>query len=229
MTFASSNNFTKLPASTVTYRVGGRSYPLLSVKGCIVCESTYRVLIENLLLKGASYKAINDHIPRTGLNEKGNKQITSYWIKKHVEGKHLPLEEEARRAIIERQATEMNLSVIDADKLIDHKTFLKMGIQDVFNRMANREIEPDIKDGIAMSKLIMQMEYDSEERTDDATFHTTIRVLMSAARAIMTSDQYQQYSLTIMNNPEMAQLMAGPMLAEPVIDAEVEEAIDNTH
>lgn len=195
-------------ASSVMYRVGGRSYPLKTVRNCGVCHSTlYRTAVENYLLQGFSFQTIVDRLPAdAGIS------ITS--IKTHANEGHMPLIEDARRAIIERRATELDWNPeTDTDRVVDHVGFLRLALSDVTSRLMSREIEPDIKDGIAIAKALSQIDIDNDTEDRLAMYASLIRLMFEAAQRHMDHQAYQDFSEELMASPAFRSMMGMP---EPV-------------
>ncbi len=197
--------FRDLPQSTVGYRVAGNTYPLKVVKGCKICRTHLRVLIENALLEGRSYEAIASVLPK-------KYNLTGQNIGDHYRNGHLPMEESARREIIERTAKELNLSSMTDEGLVDHKTLLKLVVQDTFTRIAKRELEPDITDGLRAARLLEQMTIDEDDRQAQGDFTRTIRAVMESAKKTMTQEQFQVFSQNIIQDPAMRELMGRPVI-----------------
>jgi hypothetical protein len=121
-----------------------------------------------------------------------------------------------RRVLIERRALELHWDPDEeAARLDDHITFLRLGIHDVMTRMASRQIEPDIKDGIAMSKVLAVIDIDKETEDNLGMYVTGIRVLLESARKHMTAEQYQQFSRDVMEDPAIAALSQNPAHRKP--------------
>jgi hypothetical protein len=191
-------------ASSVMYRVGGRSYALRAVRGCSVCNSPWRAAVENYLLQGHSYQTIASRLPEDANLSRDN-------IKHHFKAGHLPLAEDARRAIIERRATELEWDPdSNADRMIDALGFLRLGLSDVASRMMSREIEPDIKDGIAMAKALSQLEIDDDTEDRLAMYASLIRLMFEAAQRHMDHQGYQDFSQELMDSPVFRSMMGMP-------------------
>ena len=181
--------------SMAVYRVGGHTYPMKVSKTCAVCTSAWRAAIENYVIGGYSYEKIAKEIPEAG--------VTSASVKRHIDSNHLPLAEHAKRRLIERRATELNWDVESgADRLDDHITFLRAGVQKVFSRMAAGEIEPDIKNGISMAKALAALEIGEEvSELRSAQYVEAIRVVLGAVRKHMDNDQFRMFSQEILESP----------------------------
>jgi hypothetical protein len=122
------------------------------------------------------------------------------------------MEESARREIIERTAKELNLSSMTDEGLVDHKTLLKLVVQDTFTRIAKRELEPDITDGLRAARLLEQMTIDEDDRQAQGDFTRTIRAVMESAKKTMTQEQFQVFSQNIIQDPAMRELMGRPVI-----------------
>lgn len=208
---AQSNDFSRgLPTSSVVYRVAGRTYPLKVVRNCVVCRSPYRIYIENALLKGHTYTSIADGLPE-------DCRVKATHIGAHYRNRHMPLEEHARREIIERQAKQLNLSVVEGDRVLTHHAFLQGLVGDVQERIATREIEPSIAEGLKAAALLERMQEVEDSEGELENFRTAIRILMQTARAVMDGDQYQVYSQRLLSDPTLSAMMSGqsrPVVAE---------------
>lgn len=196
--------------ATVMYRVAGRTYPMKVVNGCGVCHSPWRTAAENFIVLGYSFEKASSELPA----EAG---ISAEQLRHHFKTGHLPLQEEARRVLIERRATELHWDVNEeADRLVDHITFLRSGVQDVFTRMQTRQIEPDVKDGIQMARALAQIDIDRETEDNLGMYVTGIRVLMQSARKIMTQEQFALFSRDVMEDPAIQSLIdSGPTHRAP--------------
>ncbi len=193
-----------IPTSSVMYRLGGRVYPMKSTKGCLVCRSPFRAAIENFIILGYSYDKIANSLPSGVGVDKEN-------IERHFKNGHLPLQEDARRAIIEKRATELQWDpAFEAQRLDDHISFLRLGVHDVMTRMVNRQIQPDIKDGIAMANALAKLDLDKETEDNLQQYAVAIRTLLELARETMDTEQYKNFSSKILANDVMRSLMGSP-------------------
>lgn len=194
------------------YRVGGRTYPLKTARGCAVCNShTWRVAIENYVLQGFGYKTIVDRLPEDA-------GITIHQIKNHVTEGHLPLIEDARRAVVEARAAELQWNPeTDAQRVVDHVGFLRLALNDVTSRLMTREIEPDVKDGIAIAKALAQIDIDNDTEDRLAMYASLIRLMFEAAQRHMDHASYQSFSQELMDSPVFRSMMGmGETPAVPV-------------
>lgn len=190
--------------SSVMYRLGGRNYPLKTVRGCNVCRSPFRIMVENSIIAGYSFKRIAEELPAdSGLNAQS--------IHNHFTAKHLPLAEDARRALIEKRAMELDMNPETAvNRLDDHISFLRLGVHDVMTRMASRQLQPDIKDGIAMAKALSQIDIDKETEDNLSQYVTGLRVFLETAREVMDAKQFKEFSTKVLANETIRALMNRP-------------------
>jgi hypothetical protein len=209
------------PAASAMYRIAGRTYPLKTVRNCPVCSSAFRPAIENYLILGYSIASIVQNLPP-------DSAITSAEITRHHKGKHMPLQEDVRRSLIERRATELKWDPeAESRRLDDHITFLRMGVHDVMTRMATRELEPDIKDGIQMARVLAAIDIDSDTEKYLSSYVTSIRIMLELTKEIMSEDQFLKFSHMLMQDPNMARLMSpDPQRSEIVVGNSVTESDD---
>lgn len=201
----SANPFKATPQSTAMYRVGGRTYPLKTSKNCKVCINPMRSAIENALISGYSYGQIKKGLP-------DDIDLTQINIRDHFDRGHLPYQEDIRRRMIEKRAAELNYDVeAEATSLVDSIGFLRNGLAQVVERMATREIEPDVKDGIQMAKILATLDIDQRTESDLAEYATAMRDMFEAARSTMTPIQFGEYSQRVLQSTAMRSLMGKPV------------------
>lgn len=189
--------------SAVMYRMGGRLYPMNSASGCKVCQSFYRVEIERSLLKSYGYATIHRSLPEQGRTELSVRNISDH------AHRHLPVDESIRRAVIEARAREMGVSIEDAEgPLVDHISFAKVGLQKVFQAMAEGSLEPDVKDGIAFATLLLKVEEQAGGGVDDEMMLTGFMQYLKAMRKVCTPEQMQSIGTLLRADPTMKALLA---------------------
>lgn len=213
-------DFPSPPAASAMYRIAGRTYPLRTVRNCQVCSSAFRPAIENYIILGYSIKSIVDNLPP-------DYNITQAEITRHHKLKHMPLQEDVRRSLIERRATELKWDPeAESRRLDDHITFLRLGVHDVMTRMATREIEPDIKDGISMARVLAAIDIDADTEQYLNSYVTSIRIMLELTKSIMSEDQFQKFSRMLMQDPNMARLMGTAQPAEITVGHQTETELE---
>lgn len=131
--------------------IGGRATPLTGSPRCRTCQSPYRAEIERALLGSISKSSVLASLPEGhGLNEN---MIGNHY--RH----HLPARETVHLALVNDRAREIGINLeTHAGSLVDYRSFLKVGLQRTFERLADGEIMPDVKDGIAFAKAIAEID-----------------------------------------------------------------------
>lgn len=191
-----------VPTSVLSYRLAGRLYPVRSSPRCSVCQSRYRLRIEQAILSGHSYRSIERSLP-----EDAAMDHSAIW--RHFDNGHLPLDEHVNRVAVEARAEEIGWSVKDHNEaLADHITLAKVGVQKVFQRMANGEIEPDVKDGVAFANLLLKLEQQEGSDVDHQALIEAFSAYMQAAEAVMTPMQLQEFGQILASNEVMQGLLA---------------------
>jgi hypothetical protein len=195
------------PPAAVMYRLGGRTYPAEVDQGCLVCKSTYRAMVENWLVQGRSYAASARALPSDAM-------LSPRDISRHVRGHHLPLAEDVRRQIVEDRGGEIGRDPeTHAGALGDHITMLRLGVNDVMERMVSRDIEPTISEGIQMARILTAVDQHGEEteREDNSRVQVAaIRAILTLVRQALSDEQYRTFSAQVVADPLVRQLMSTP-------------------
>lgn len=180
--------------STVSYRVGGREYPFRSEPNCLTCQSSYRIEIENALLKGYSYASISRSLPQA--------QLTSDNIFDHVSRGHLPLDEHLRRVVIEQRATELGRDIQRAEGVLtDHIALARLGVQRVIERMQTGDLDPTIADGIQFANLLLRLDEFAGESVDQQAVASSFMAFFEAAKSVMDPAQFTRFGRLLERNP----------------------------
>lgn len=145
-------------ASAMMYEVGGKSYPMRVCVQCKVCNSPYRVQIEDALIAGYGYAAIARSLPEDA-------RINARNINVHRRQGHLPLNLAVRTELIAERVREAGERIEEAAvSVVDQVLLARTVVQRTFERIAAGEIEPDISDGLAAAKLLVQVgQYDGSD------------------------------------------------------------------
>jgi hypothetical protein len=145
--------------SVVEYTIGGRRYPYKSVARCSVCQSQYRMQIEDGILTGRTYQAILRSLPedmapftdRSDAISKANMQT-------HAKG-HMPLDAIIARQTIEMRASDRGRSLDDpSGSMIDNHTLAHEIVRQVGERLARGELKPNLDHALVAQKLLFDEE-----------------------------------------------------------------------
>jgi hypothetical protein len=184
-------------ASIVTYRLGGRDYPLRSATGCKVCSSPARFTVESEIVRGATYTSIARSV--------GN--LTNQNVRNHFLAGHMPLEVEALRRLLERRAEEIGRD-IDAgvDSLVDHVTLARTVVQRTYEGIASGDLNPSVAEGVAAARLLQQAG-DGVEESDRATWVEAFMAYQDTARQVMGPEQFERFGAALGANPLLRALV----------------------
>lgn len=136
----------------MTYRVGGREYPLTRSARCHTCRSPHRRTVEVALVGGASCsEAVQDLPDDAGL--------TSRNVREHLRRGHLPVEHEVVARLVEQEAQRRARQIEDGVSVRTQALALASTTIDLVTaKLVAGELEPTIADGIKMAKLLIHYE-----------------------------------------------------------------------
>ena len=208
-------------ASIVSYRLGGREYPMVAVGSCKVCQSPHRMEIESQILAGRTWgmieKAVKAGDPDCDLSGRN--------IRDHYHNSHLPLEQEVGRRIIERRATQRGADIEKGvDTLIDGLTAAELVVQKGVEALQSGELKPDIKDMLTAARLLETFA-PSEEGADQAAFVEAFMVYHETAAQVMSPQQFEAFGRALSRNPVLKALAARHGGAEADPDGEEDDGI----
>lgn len=186
--------------SVITYKIGGREYPLVTNRQCKVCMSPYRFDIEEHIVLGRVYKKIIEGLPE-------GHGLTTANVKNHYYNGHLPMAVSATREIVERRAEQVGKRIEDAtESLIDGLTLAETVVQKTFERIASGEIEPDLLDGMRAAKLLAQMGTYDQGGVDQHAIVEAFIIYHEAAQEHMTPEEFEAFGDALNSNPVLAAL-----------------------
>lgn len=202
-----------MPPAAAMYRLGGRTYPAVVVRGCQVCHNPLRAMIETHLVTGRSFAAIARSLPPWA-------GVTPSAISRHARNGHLPLAEDVRRQIVVDRSNELGRDPESHEgEMGDYLSFLRLGVADTTERLVRREIEPTISEGIAMAKILAALgvhEADGQAEADERLELQTraLRAILATVRSMLDDASYREFSMRVLADPDVASLL-GPVDAAP--------------
>jgi len=187
-------------ASLATATVNGRVYPIKTVPHCHTCTSPHRREVERLVVQGLPYKAILTRLPAdSGLSEDS--------IRRHVKAKHLPVHDETVERLREQDAVERGEIVAEgAQAEVNHITFARGILRQVERRLADGELQPDLRDGLAAARHLAM--FDLEVGLDTDAISQAIRLVMDEAKNLMSEGQWLQFGKRLASNATLRQLLS---------------------
>lgn len=182
----------------VTYRLGGRDYPLRSVATCKVCNSEARLDVERALAAGATYASIA---------AKTDGAVTAQNVRNHFVGGHMPMEVEALRRLLERRAEEVGRDIeAGVEDLVDHVALARTVVRKAFEGVASGELRVSASDGLAAARLLYQ-DGDGEVEEDKAAWVEAFMIYQDTARAMMGAEMFDEFGRALARNPVLRALV----------------------
>lgn len=188
-------------ASVVTYRMGGRNYPLRSVAGCKVCESPSRFECESQVAAGRTYASVSRSLGR----EAG---LSAANIRAHWANGHMPFQAEAVRRILEERAAERSQDIeAGVDAVVDEVALARTVVHRTFEEIAAGMLRPTVADGVAAARLLHQMGVD-DAGLDRDLWVEAFMAYHDTARQVMTADQFARFGQALAANPLLRSLQS---------------------
>lgn len=186
----------------VNMTVGGKVYPLISAPGCRTCGSEYRMEIESALVKGFSPGQVIKHLPE-GHN------LVERNLRDHLASGHLPLKSAAVQKLAQEESEERSRMVeAGAEVLASHAAFARAVVGRVRDRVASGEIEPNVRDALAATRLLYEFEAEPSALNQD-TLVTAMSRFVEVVKAIVTPDQFAELGRQVNSDPLLKALREG--------------------
>ncbi len=145
-----------------------------------MCNHRLRANVERDILQSYSYASIVRYLdaahPGHGLGVDA--------VRRHLA--HIPLQESVGRVIAEERAEELARNVEEFEgALADHVSFLRLGVQRAYERLATGEIEPTIAEAAAMARILAQLEAQAGPVIDQADILRGFLAYMRATEEVL--------------------------------------------
>jgi hypothetical protein len=188
------------------FKVGGRMYRFPNRNSnCKVCKNwDYLPYIESNLNKGYGYTMIWNSLPEDVKAEISVRNITSH-AKAHFQDTDLLV----AHAAVRQRAEEIGVDIEGSTQsLIDHISFARLVMQDVFQRWKDGEIAPEFKDGMIAAQFLAKVEETAGGDVDRDTMVQTMLSYLAVVKATVTPEQLQTIRLTLDSDPVFQALEA---------------------
>lgn len=187
-------------ASVVTYRLGGRNYPMRTAPNCRVCQSPYRLRVEQELAAGRVYARIASSLPEDA-------DLSARNVSEHYKNGHMPLEVEASRRILERRAEDRGRDIErGVDALVDGMALAESVVQKTYEALQRGDIRPELIDGLRAAKLLE--DYAGDDGIDQAAYVEAFMVYHEVAARIMSPEQFSEFGRALQQDPVLRGLTA---------------------
>lgn len=210
----------------VSYRVGGREYPLKTMPRCPVCMSVFRFDIEEEIVKGRTYARIHREVisrcEAQGMDVSEAPPRIS--ISNHYNNGHMPLEFSQQRQIVEDRARQVGKRVEEGlDQIVDGITLMETVVLKSFEAIAQGRIEPTVRDGLAASKLLAELGVYDGSDVDQQAYVNAFMAYHETAERIMSSEEFSRFGDALATNPVLKSLAARYEGEPDVVEGQAEE------
>lgn len=214
-------------SSVVQVKIGNRVYDMVHSPRCATCMHPARFKIEAKLLQNFGYPAVARYVSE--LNSKRLDGTIEEWpeltpaqIKNHFTNGHCAAEGEVLRALAEERAKERGIDLAEANgSYLDHVIVQKAILSRGYELLLSGQLEPDVKDTLAASKLLGDAEAAGASETSEQQWQEFMSIYFDAVQSIVSREQWTEIKSRITAHP-VFQAMKSTNSAEP-IDAEVIE------
>lgn len=179
---------------------------------CGVCQHDYRSFIETLLVKGISYKKIEETV-----SPKVSRQSISNHHKKHMD-----LQDAALRALLEREAEIQGINheegVMD---IITTRGALEVALRRGYEGLVDRTSKVEPRDLIQIVRVLADMDEGREQASLEAA-RMQVNIFMEAIKQVVPKDYWPLISEKVAELRDSEPLFTGYKgTSDIVVDAEV--------
>lgn len=195
--------------SLVQMKVGGVIRDMVYEPRCKVCNHPSRFSIEEKLVMGHKYIEIARAMSELR-NQKPDGEIENWPelearnIKHHYQQGHVPLDNEMLAEFSKRRAEELGVEYEEAMiPVVDHVVVQKAILQRGYEALAKGDIQPDVKDTLAASKLLSDRDKELANHSTVEEWQEFMSLYFQAVRATVQPDQWTQIVRAIQSHPVM--------------------------
>lgn len=193
--------------SLVMIRIGDRDYPQVTSSRCTTCQSPHRRFIENEVVLGRGYKAIERRLVDMPL-PKGFEHPSWHGISRHVRDGHMPTPATVRREIIDIEAKRMGAALSEGESLVTHRVVNQTIIQRGFERMMAGEIDVSTSDLLQAISAQAKIESTSTDGYDVEAMQQTLIAYLEIAQSFIPPEMMPRYGQAISKHPIIKALRA---------------------
>lgn len=163
---------------------------------CKICNASddLKSYIDTLLLYPKSYKEVLRSIQtlQDKLGIEGNDRINYDNIRNHQK-KHLPLEKQLVREIVERRAMEKGISILETgDKLLTAKALYDVIIHKGFEELVNGVNKPTLTQTMAAMEALEQMNKEELDSYRPEELINQLDIILLAIREVLPNDMKEK-------------------------------------
>lgn len=220
-------------SSMVNIRVGNRTLPAYRSNRCKVCTHPGRPLIEEQILLNSTYPSIVEWVSNHEVEEIDGAlvewpTVTVNQLLNHYNNGHCPLDAKLLHELSEQRMTELGLDYESSTgRIVDHVVTAKLIAAMGQERLMRGEIQPDVKDTLAASKLLADLDSkrggaEGEELL--VIWQQAMEVFFTVTQRHVSGPQWQAIGADLSSNPVLRELTARMQATEDdITDAELVE------
>lgn len=193
--------------SLVQIKIGNREYPMVQSSRCGVCMHPGRFAIEEKLMLNFGYPAIIKYVSdQEVMKDDGTvehwPEISTMQIRHHRDAGHIALNSEMIKEITQRRAEAQGIDLENyTGQFVDHVVAQKIILQQGVEALIKGELKPDVKDVLAASKLLTDLEAANEAHASVEQFQELMVLYFRTVQRYVTRDQWQEIIGEISSNP----------------------------
>lgn len=191
----------QLNESLASIRVGGHVYPLVTAKGCTVCNSSLRWDAENRIVSGSSWANIAGGLP-------ADSGITARHLRDHWKAGHCPPLAESVIEAVEAQAEQRGAAVAEGvAEAATHVVLAEKVVARVNQRLADGEVEPTIRDALRAGEHLARY-LPAEAHADEGDYVQAFMVYQETLEGLVDREVFADFGRLLKQNPVLRGLIA---------------------
>lgn len=201
----------KLNRSLVMVKIGNREYSMVKSTRCGVCMHPARFAIEEKLLQNYGYPAIVRWISEQEVRKDNGTiekypELTRIQIKHHRDNGHLGLNMSMVKEIAERRAKDAGIDIENhMGQYVDHVIARQYILNRGYERLIKGEIEPEVKDVLAASKLMQELEQANRQNASVEQYQSLIMRFWRTTQEIVGPEKFRQIIARLEDDPVVRQ------------------------
>ncbi len=193
--------------SLITYKVGGREYPLRTVQRCHTCMDPQRFEIERQIVSGRTYRKIHEYIQGFYADDPDRNGPSIRSMQDHFTNGHMPVESSSIREVVERRAQAVGKAIDQGtEELVDGITLMETVVMKAFARIAGGEEAPSVRDGLAAAKLLAELGAYDGGNVDQQAYVDAFMAYHETAEQIMDPAAFARFGEALATNPVLRAL-----------------------
>ncbi len=198
--------------SIVQIRIGNRDYSMVRHTRCAVCMHPGRYAIEEKILLNFGYPAIVRFVSEVEhRNDDGEvvewPALTRMQLINHREKGHIGLNSEMIRELAERRARDQGIDLENhMGQFVDHVVASDIILERGMERLIKGEIQPDVKDVLAVTKLKQELEATNKQYASLEQMQDLIVVYFSTVKRIVGEEKWKAIMKEIQNHPAVIRI-----------------------